>query len=236
MKIENKQDYEKFLERLQDSKSDETYRKMNKNISKTKQEMIGVRAPELRKIAKEVFKDGGVKGLFEFGGDRYFEETTARGLALGGFKKPEEIMEYLPRFVRSVDNWATCDMTCSSLKAFEKHGEKYFDYFKGLALSNEEFIARFGFIMLMCHYMKDEYIDEILALTKSFENHAYYVDMGVAWLISAAMVKFPEKAENLLKEQKLTPFVQNKAIQKTRESFRISAEVKNRILDYKMQK
>ena len=56
---------------------------MNKNISKTKQEMIGVRAPELRKIAKEVFKDGGVKGLFEFGGDRYFEETTARGLALG---------------------------------------------------------------------------------------------------------------------------------------------------------
>ena len=90
--------------------------------------------------------------------------------------------------------------------------------------------------MLMCHYMKDEYIDEILALAKSFENHAYYVDMGVAWLISAAMVKFPEKAENLLKERELTPFVQNKAIQKTRESFRTSAEVKNRILDYKMQK
>ena len=70
MKIENKQDYEKFLERLRDSKSDETYRKMNKNISGTKQEVIGVRAPELRKSAKEVFKDGGVKGLFEVGGDR----------------------------------------------------------------------------------------------------------------------------------------------------------------------
>ncbi len=91
MKIENKQDYEKFLERLQDSKSGETYRKMNKKISGTKQEMIGVRAPELRKIAKEVFKDGGVKGLFEFGGDRYFEETTARGLGSAASKTPRKL-------------------------------------------------------------------------------------------------------------------------------------------------
>lgn len=236
MKIETRKDYEKFVELLKEHKSDENYRAMNKNISKTKQEMIGVRAPELKKIAKEAFSAGAVDGLFRFGEDRYFEETTVRGLALGGYKNPEDIMVYLPRFVGSPDNWATCDMTCAALKAFSKRGDRYFDYFKGLTTSNEEFIARFGFIMLMCHYLNEKHIDEILHLAKASENHAYYVDMAVAWLIATAMAKYPKKAEDLLKEKSLTPFVQNKAIQKTRESFRIFPDVKQRILDYKIKK
>jgi len=58
--------------------------------------------------------------------------------------------------------------------------------------------------------------------------------MGIAWALSVCYIKFPQETEALLKKQELTPFVQNKAIQKIRESLRVSAEEKQLLLQYKI--
>lgn len=234
MKIQSAHDYDLFVERLFAARSDEEYLQMNKRITRTNQKMIGVRTPDMRKIAKEIVRDNAVGGLFRFGSDEYFEETTVRGLALGGLKDAEQITSLLPRFIPSVDNWATCDVTCGALKAFDKNADAYFDCFASLTKSKAEFSARFGFIMLMCHYLDEKHVDEILRLAKECENHAYYVDMGVAWLLATAMAKFEDKVLELLNERTLTKFVQNKTVQKTRESFRIPSKTKQKILEYKI--
>ena len=57
--------------------------------------------------------------------------------------------------------------------------------------------------------------------------------MAVAWAISVCYVKFRDKTLKLLKIKELDIFVQNKAIQKIRESFRVSDEDKEMLKKYK---
>ena len=78
-------------------------------------------------------------------------------------------------------------------------------------------------------------IDKIFVLLQQITNHAYYVDMAVAWLISYAIVKFPEKTIDLLAQKKLTKFVQNKAICKCRDSFRVDKHVKEMLIEYRIK-
>ena len=74
--------------------------------------------------------------------------------------------------------------------------------------------------------MEEGYIDDLLKIYESIENKAYYVKMAVAWALSVCYIKFPEKTLAFFKENTLDDWVQNKAIQKCRESFRISKEEK----------
>ena len=57
--------------------------------------------------------------------------------------------------------------------------------------------------------------------------------MAQAWLISMMFIKFREKTLDYLKENTLDNWIQNKAIQKIRESTRVSKEDKNFILIFK---
>ena len=50
--------------------------------------------------------------------------------------------------------------------------------------------------------------------------------MGAAWLIAEIYIKFPEKANMYISNNKLDDFTHNKAIQKICESFRVEKSVK----------
>ena len=50
--------------------------------------------------------------------------------------------------------------------------------------------------------------------------------MAVAWLLSVALVSYYEKTLNYLKQSKLDTFTYHKALQKARESYRITKEQK----------
>ena len=51
---------------------------------------------------------------------------------------------------------------------------------------------------------------------------------------ATALAKQPTLTLNLIKSQTLSPFVQNKTIQKARESLKISSELKTELLKYKI--
>ena len=57
--------------------------------------------------------------------------------------------------------------------------------------------------------------------------------MAVAWAVSVCYVKFPEKTEKFLLKNTLDDFTHNKAIQKIRESYRVSKEEKERLNQWK---
>ena len=63
--------------------------------------------------------------------------------------------------------------------------------------------------------------------TETFDK--YYTQMAAAWLISVMFVKYREYTLNYLKHNSLDDFTHNKALQKIRESLRVSKSDKELI-------
>ncbi len=53
--------------------------------------------------------------------------------------------------------------------------------------------------------------------------------MANAWLVQVCYVKYPEKTRHFLENSALDDFTHNKAIQKIRESYRVSREEKEEL-------
>lgn len=203
-------------------------------IINTKQKILGIRTNELKNFAKELASQD-LMGNYNNLKDNYFEETVVAGFMLGYIKDIHKAYNMLIDFVSRIDNWATCDQTCSNLKVFKKDKDNfYFNKFIKLSKANDEFTARVGLIMLMCYYLKAECIDQIFNTIVNLNNHAYYVDMAASWLISVAIIKFKEQTLKLIKSKSLTKFVQNKAISKCRDSYRVDKVLKEELKLYRL--
>lgn len=204
----------------QDLKYRDFQSKLIPNVDKEK--IIGVRIPALRRIAKKAVKEN----LSSFD-CYYYEEILVKGLMIG-YKKVSivESLYELQEFIPLIDNWAVCDSCCSNLKFTVNNREPVLDFLLGY-INKSEYETRFAVVMLMDYYLCDEYIDKALNLISSVKSDFYYVNMAVAWALSVAMVKYPDKVLKILKNRTLSVWVHNKTIQKCCESYRISADDKN---------
>ena len=199
----------------QDLKYREFHKKLVPNVDENR--IIGVRLPVMRKLAKQDFGENKCE---------YYEEIMIKGFTVANKKcSVEEHLEDLKNFVPMIDNWGVCDSVCSSLKFTEKYKEEMYPFILSY-IDKSEFETRFAIVMLIDYYLTDEYIDEVLDIFRKTSGE-YYVNMAVAWAISAAFVKYREKTLALLEEKTLPKDVQNKAIQKIKDSFRVTKEDKD---------
>lgn len=207
--------------------ADEEYRKFQISLCPNVNDIIGVRLPQLRELAKKIAKDNPIEFLDKYNPE-YYEERMIYGLVIGYMKADFNTrLNYLDKFVPMIDNWAVCDCTCSTLKFTEKNLEDMWEYLKKYINSKNEFEVRFAVIMLMDYYIRDEYVDKVLDIYNNIRVDKYYVKMGVAWAISVIFVKYEKKARNFLSNNKLDNFTFNKSLQKIIESNRVSKEVKD---------
>ena len=65
---------------------------------------------------------------------------------------------------------------------------------------------------------REAHIDRVLSLLDGVRQPDYYARMAVAWAVSIAYVRFPEKTLAYLKTCSLDDFTYNKALQKAVES------------------
>lgn len=153
-----------------------------------------------------------------------------QGLVIGYAKMDrEERKTYLDEFVPKIRNWAVCDSCVTGYKFMEKEPEYWFAYLKGYRDSGKEFELRFMIVSMMAHFVDEEHIDEILEICEQTQHEGYYTKMGVAWALQVCYVKFPEKTRTLLEHNDMDNFIHNKAIQKIRESYRVSREEKEEL-------
>ena len=81
-----------------------------------------------------------------------------------------------------------------------------------------------------------EYLDEIFNILNDFYNEEhYYVNMINSWLLCECFIKHRDETVKFLKTHKLNKFTINKAIQKCRDSYRVSIEDKEMLLKYKVK-
>lgn len=211
------------------AKQDLKYKEFHSSLCPNVDKIIGVRVPELRKMAKEIALQDYAQFL-EQSKDEYYEELVLQGLVIGYAKiSIEETFKYLEIFVPKINSWAVCDTTCSNLKITKKHMQKMWEFLEQYINSENEYEIRFALVMYLDYYLTDEYINKILQNIDKITNKQYYVQMAIAWLISFAYIKQKEKIEKYLLKNNLDKFTQNKAIQKICESYRVSNEEKNKL-------
>ena len=189
-------------------------------------EMLGVRIPKIRKLAKEIVKDNPEEYL-KNPQEKYFEELMLQALVIANLKIDlEKKKEYIISFVPKINSWAICDSFCVDLKDADKNPEFFWKIISKYFKSKKEYELRFAVVMLLDHYVKEEYINEIFEVIDNIKNEEYYVEMGIAWLVAEMYIKFPKQTMKYLKNCNLNKFTYNKALQKARESYRVSKEEK----------
>ena len=207
--------------------AEENYREFSSGIIPDVHNILGVRLPALRKIAKEIYKNGNWQEFVNSAESEFMEETMLRGILIGLIKdKPEKILEYVKNFVPQITNWAVCDTFCNSLKFTKNNKELVWEFLKPYLKSKRDYDIRFGVVMLLSFFIEEDYLDEILNLLENIRHEGYYVKMGVAWAVSICYIKFPEKTHKFLKNCKLGDWTFNKSIQKIIESYRIDKPTK----------
>lgn len=92
---------------------------------------------------------------------------------------------------------------------------------------------RFAVVSVLDYFIKETYLERVFAIFDRISHEGYYVKMAVAWAVSICFVKYPEETWEYLKRDHLDCFTHNKAIQKARESYRVSKEDKERLLSLK---
>ena len=230
--IWTKESYQEFINFLI-SLEDINYKNFHSRLLGVKKNLIGIRTPKLKEIAKEIAK-GEWQEFIRYSQNNYYEEGVIKGLVLGFIKVDYEVRKgYIDSFIAEIDNWAICDITVGNLKFLKKEKDSYYNFIKECILSNKSWKIRFGLVTLLDYYLEEKYIDEIFSLCSSITNKEYYVKMAQAWLISIMFIKFREKTLDYLKENSLDTWTHNKAIQKIRESTRVNKEDKEFILQFK---
>ncbi len=213
------------------------YKEFNKKIVATNYDVLGVRSPDMRALAREIAKSPDVETYLRNAEFTAYEHVTLYGIVLGYVKKMplERILGYLDVLIPKFDCWAHVDVTISSLKIFDKHRDEVLEYFLPLKTDPGEFTKRTFVIVLMCYLMDDDHIDAALQHLIKTPQGQYYVDMAIAWALSVALVKHYGRTVGLLERPVFSRWVHNKAIQKARESFRVSPEQKEHLNGLKIK-
>lgn len=186
--------------------------------------VIGVRTPELRKYAKQVGKRSDVGEFLNGLPHKYFEENQLHAFVISEIKDFGECVNEVCRFLPFVDNWATCDQL--SPKVFKKNKVGLLQFIKNWISSDETYTVRFAVGMLMQYYLDEDFDTGYLKMVSEIRSDEYYVNMMRAWYFATALAKQYEDVLPLIENRQLDEWTHNKAIQKSVESRRISAEKK----------
>lgn len=227
--IWTKEDYKEFKKYLKEI-GEENYKIFHKKLTPTKYEILGIRVPIQRKIAKEISK-GNVISFLALCETDYYEEINIEGFVIANLKENFDL--YFDKFIEKIDNWATCDSFCNSIKQIEKNKEKYFKKITELLKETHPFKVRVGVVLLLSYYVEEKYIKEIILKIEEIKREEYYINMAIAWLIAECFIKYPKITMPYIKENNLSSFTQNKTISKIRDSYRVSKEIKEELKKYR---
>ena len=217
------------IRRQLEEMADEAYRKFASPLIPNVDNLLGVRLPELRRLAKSIARNDW-RSFLRHDDNRYFEETMLQGMVIGYVRTDiEELLQHTAAFVLRIDNWSVCDSFCAGLKFAKAHRRRVWEFLQPYLASDREFEIRFGVVMLLMYFADDEYIDRVLEWCGRIRHDGYYAKMAVAWAISVCFVRDPVRTLAWLEESAPDDFTHNMAIRKIIESRRVDADTKNRL-------
>ena len=223
---------QKRLFELRDEKYGEFQTKLIPSVDTAA--VIGVRTPELRKLAKELSKKEDIDAFLDALPHDYFDENQLHAFIICEIRDYASCLEEVNRFLPYVDNWATCDQMAP--KVFGKEKEDLLERIKIWISSGETYTVRYGIGMLMRHFLDEKFDLAYPEMVAGVRSEEYYVNMMIAWYFATALAKQYNAVLPYLEEKRLDVWTHNKTIQKSVESYRISPEHKKYLKSLKIKK
>lgn len=193
--------------------------------------ILWTKIPVLRNLAKEFKNSPEKENFLKIIPHKFFEENLLHVIFLESEKDFDKAVLELEKFFPFIDNWSVCDT--SSPKIFKKYPNETLQKIKIWIKSEKIYTIRYAIWLLLSNFLDENFSADLLELVAEVKNDDYYVQMMQAWFFATALAKQYDATISLLESKKLEPFVQNKAIQKARESRRISSETKKYLLNLK---
>lgn len=203
---------------------DIAYREFSAKLLPGVTNIIGVRLPALRKLAKQYARNDWRKYL-QLAKDEYFEETMLQGMVIGYARMTlEERFEAIEKFVPKITNWSVCDSFCNGLKFTEKHPDEVWTFLQPFFSAKEPFAVRFAVVMSLNYFIRadGDRLEEVFAKLAEVQHENYYVRMALGWAFSKAYIANRHQTLPWLEETRLHQVVLMKAIQKIIESNQVS--------------
>ena len=193
--------------------------------------ILWTKIPVLRNLAKEFKNSPEKENFLKIIPHKFFEENLLHVIFLESEKDFDKAVLELEKFLPFIDNWSVCDT--SSPKIFKKYPNETLQKIKIWIKSEKVYTIRYAIWLLLSNFLDENFSADLLELVTEVKNDDYYVQMMQAWFFATALAKQYDATISLLESKKLEPFVQNKTIQKSRESQRISSETKKYLLNLK---
>ncbi|MBQ8953308.1 MAG: DNA alkylation repair protein [Clostridia bacterium] len=186
--------------------------------------ILGVRTPQLRIIAKELFKSDERDEFLSDLPHKCYEENLVHFFVLAMIKDFDRCVAAVDAFLPYVDCWPVSDQ--ATPQSFRRNHQRLLPYIEKWISSDHVYTARFGIRMLMNEYLDEDFKEEYLALVASVKGNDYYLRMMVAWYFATALAKRYDEAVRYIEARRLDEWVHRKTIQKAVESYRVSDEHK----------
>ena len=207
---------------IQDVKYKEFHTKLIPTVDKNT--IIGVRIPDLRKMAKELSKKEDIDIFLNTLPHQYYEENNLHAFIIETEKNYDKCVEKINKFLPFVNNWATCDSMRP--KVFSKNTEKLITEIEKWINSKDTYTVRFGIECLMTYYLDKDFNEKYLQSVCDIQSEEYYINMMRAWYFATALAKQYDSTVKYIENKKLDTWTHNKTIQKAVESYRITKEQK----------
>lgn len=227
---------DKRIESILFDNADEKFRAFTSSLMPTvdRNSVVGVRMPLLRKIAKDIAKEFSAKEIGDYLNalpHKYYEENLLHAMLVSECKDFDEAVKLTDKFLPYVDNWAVCDTF--KVKAFERNKTLHWQYIDEWLKSDKTYTVRFGIVNAMRYFLDDDFSIKRYEKVIGVKSNEYYVNMAIAWYVSVALVKQYDVAVKTIEQKSLDRWVHNKSIQKAVESYRISADKKKYLKNFK---
>ncbi len=216
------------------AEGNEAYAEFNKRIVNTNMPVVGVRVPDLRRLARELAPDMSAADISELltVQDESFDYVLLCGLLITHARLDDQTAinltrQYLPR----VDSWAHIDVFIEKKRRFA--GELWWNFALACLQGEAELTVRYGVVSLMTNFLDEAHIDQVFAALRDIKHDGYYVKMALAWLYATAAVQFFELTLAELENGHADVWTRNKAYQKMRESRRFTPEQQDVIAAHK---
>ncbi len=203
-------------------------------LTPTKYKILGIPVPVMKMIAKQICL-GDIQQYLDVSLTKMsFEEVMIYGMVVAISKIDDDIkIKYLTKWSGIIDNWAHTDCVGAMLKNVKHKQNKYIDFIAELLVSEQEFRIRLAIVLLLDYYLDDNYVDYAISQVSKIDDNQYYISMAIAWFISILFVKYKDKAIELLNNNTFNTQTINRAVQKIRDSLRVSPQDKQYVLQFK---
>ena len=205
------------------TQGNETYAAFNQRIVNTKMPVIGVRVPDLRRLARELAPGMSAADISELltAQNESFDYVLLCGLLITHARLDDQTaIDLTKQYLPCVDSWAHIDIFVEKKRRFA--GDIWWDFALECLRSEAEFTVRYGVVSLMTNFLDEVHIDQVFAALRGIKHDGYYVKMALAWLYATAAVNFFELTLAELENGHIDAWTRNKAYQKMRESRRFT--------------